>query len=199
MHKIVKSMWVVSVFLFALAAGAAELQQGMTLVADKPAAKNFTLKDMDNKNWRLSDLQGKVVLVNFWATWCPPCRAELPSLERIWQLLNREDFVVLAINVGESADTIFPFTGMLEPTPTFPILLDLDSTVLSKWPVMGLPTTFILDRQGRIAYRAVGGREFDDPALVKQIRGLIQYKPRQYQGTDQHTTGENQHEHDPGV
>ena len=166
-----------SALMFTLVAGAAELQQGMTVVAEKPAAKNFALKDMDNKNWRLSDLKGKVVLVNFWATWCPPCRAELPSLERLWQLLNKEDFVVLAINVGESADTIFPFTGMLEPSPTFPILLDLDSSVLSSWPVMGLPTTFILDRQGRIAYRAVGGREFDDPALVNQIRELILHKP----------------------
>ena len=177
MHKIVKSVLMMSALMFTLVAGAAELQQGMTVVAEKPAAKNFALKDMDNKNWRLSDLKGKVVLVNFWATWCPPCRAELPSLERLWQLLNKEDFVVLAINVGESADTIFPFTGMLEPSPTFPILLDLDSSVLSSWPVMGLPTTFILDRQGRIAYRAVGGREFDDPALVNQIRELILHKP----------------------
>ena len=119
------------------------------------------------------------MLVNFWATWCPPCRAELPSLERLWQLLNKEDFVVLAINVGESADIIFPFTGMLEPSPSFPILLDLDSSVLSTWPVMGLPTTFIIDRQGRIAYRAVGGRMFDDSALVKQLRELIQPKPWQ--------------------
>ena len=179
MHKIVKTMLVISALLFVPVADAVDLQQGMTVVANKPAAKNFTLKDMDNKNWRLSDLKGKVVLVNFWATWCPPCRAELPSLERLWQLLNKEDFVVLAINVGESADIIFPFTGMLEPSPSFPILLDLDSSVLSTWPVMGLPTTFIIDRQGRIAYHAVGGRMFDDSALVKQLRELIQPKPWQ--------------------
>jgi thiol-disulfide isomerase/thioredoxin len=175
-------MMMLSALLFLLAAattnaaGAAELQQGMTTLVDKPAAKNFMLKDMDNKPWHLADLKGKVVLVNFWATWCPPCRAELPSLERLWLQLNKEDFVVLAINAGESAETIFPFTGLLEPAPTFPILLDLDSTVLNAWPVMGLPTTFIIDRQGRMVYRAVGGREFDDPVLVKQISELLQHK-----------------------
>ncbi|MCL4470779.1 MAG: TlpA family protein disulfide reductase [Gammaproteobacteria bacterium] len=129
---------------------------------------------MDEKIYRLADLRGKVVLINFWATWCPPCRKELPSMERLWQQFSKEDFMVLAINVGEDADTIFAFTGTLEPALGFPLLLDRDSAVLKAWPVRGLPTTFVLDREGRVVYRAVGGREFDNPELVAQLRGLLQ-------------------------
>ena len=160
--------------LFALAANAAEPRQALTALASMPPARDFVLNDLDGKSRRLSELRGKVVLVNFWATWCPPCRRELPSMERLWRLLNQEDFVVLAVNVGEDIDTVFAFTGMLETAPTFPILLDRDSAVLKAWPVKGLPTTFVVDREGRVVYRAVGGRDFDNPELVMQIRGLLQ-------------------------
>lgn len=174
MRRIAKVLVGVSTILFALMAGAAEPKQSLTVVADRLEAREFTLKDLDGKNWRLSELRGKVVLINFWATWCPPCRRELPSLERLWRLLGSENFVVLAVDVAEDADTVFAFTGMLEPAPTFPILLDRDSAVLGNWPVKGLPTTFVVDKKGRIVYRAVGGREFDAPELVGQLSSLLQ-------------------------
>ena len=139
----------------------------------RPQAPDFILEDMDGKKRRFSDLRGKVVLVNFWATWCPPCRREMPSIERLSHALKGTDFEILAVNVAENLDTVFSFTGTLDPVPTFPIVFDTDSSVLKAWPVIGLPTTFILDKQGRIVYRAVGGREFDDPAILAQIRGLI--------------------------
>jgi len=160
--------------IFSLSAAAAETKQTFSPLAEKLPARDFSLKDMDEKTYQLADLRGKVVLINFWATWCPPCRKELPSMERLWQQFSKEDFMVLAINVGEDADTIFAFTGTLEPAPSFPILLDRDSAVLKAWPVRGLPTTFVLDREGRVVYRAVGGREFDNPELVAQLRGLLQ-------------------------
>jgi thiol-disulfide isomerase/thioredoxin len=147
--------------------------QYLSEVKEQPQAKDFLLEDMDGKKRRLADLRGKVVLVNFWATWCPPCRREMPSLERLSNALKDTSFEILAVNVAENLDTVFSFTGTLEPTPTFPIVFDKDGSVLKAWPVMGLPTTFILDKQGRIVYRAVGGREFDDPAIQAQIRGLI--------------------------
>lgn len=177
MRRIAKLLVGVSAVLFALMAGAAEPKQSLTVVADRPEARDFTLKDLDGKNWRLSELRGKVVLINFWATWCPPCRRELPSLGRLWRLLGSESFVVLAIDVGEDVDTVFAFAGMLEPAPTFPILLDRDSAVLGNWPVKGLPTTFVVDKKGQIVYRAVGGREFDAPELVGQLRSLLQNEP----------------------
>jgi thiol-disulfide isomerase/thioredoxin len=154
-------------------AGDTPAPQALTEVAKRPLAPDFALEDIDGKKRRLSDLRGKVVLVNFWATWCPPCRREMPSIERLSRILKGPDFEVLAVNVGENLDTVFSFTGTLDPVPTFPIVFDRDSRVLKAWPVRGLPATFILDKEGRIAYRAVGGREFDDPVILTQIRSLI--------------------------
>ena len=146
---------------------------GLTALPERRAAPEVALDSLDGARVLLAELRGKVVLVSFWATWCPPCRREMPSVERLGRLLAGEDFVVLAVNVGEDEDTVFAFTGQLEPRPTFPILLDRDSRVLRAWPVKGLPTTFVVDRQGRIAYRAVGGRDFDDPGIVADLRKLL--------------------------
>lgn len=154
--------------------GAEQLpKQALIEVTARPLAPDFTLEDIDGKQRRLSDLRGKVVLVNFWATWCPPCRREMPSIERLSQVLKGKNFAILAVNVAESLDMVFSFTGTLELVPTFPIVFDKDGSVLKAWPVRGLPTTFILDKQGRVAYRAVGGREFDDPAILAQLQSLL--------------------------
>ena len=139
-------------------------------VKGQPLAPDFELKDIDDNIHRLSDYRGKVVLVNFWATWCPPCRFELPSMEQLWQAIQKEGVIMLAINVGEDADTIFTFTS--DYSVTFPLLLDRDSSVTKKYPVLGIPTSFILDPQGRIIYRAVGTREWNDPQLIQTILSL---------------------------
>ena len=149
-----------------------------TLTALKPAkaAKNFTLPDLDGKPRKLSDYRGKVVLVNFWATWCPPCRREMPSMERLSQRLKDQPFVILAINQQEDPEEVFVFTGQLDPAPTFPILFDRTSKVANAWGVLGLPASFIVDQQGRVVYRAMGGREFDHPEIERAIRSLIKLK-----------------------
>lgn len=139
-------------------------------VKGQPLAPDFTLNDIDDKKHQLSDYRGKVVIVNFWATWCPPCRFELPSMEKLWQVIKREDVIMLGIDVGENADTIFTFTS--DYPVTFPLLLDRDSSVTNKYPVLGIPTSFIIDPQGRIIYRAVGTRKWDDEQVIKQILEL---------------------------
>jgi peroxiredoxin len=164
---------VFALMLLAAAAPAATPAQTMTPVADRPAAPDFALKDVDGKLRRLSESRGKVVLVNFWATWCPPCRREMPSMQRAWTQLKGENFEMLAVNVGEDEDTIFGFTFSTGVELTFPILLDRDAQVIKAWPVIALPTSFVVDPQGRIVYRAVGGREWDDPELLKKIRELL--------------------------
>jgi peroxiredoxin len=140
-------------------------------VEGQPQAADFTLNDIDDNVHRLSDYRGKVVIVNFWATWCPPCRFELPSMEKLWQAVQKKDVVMLAINIGEDADTIFTFTS--DYPVTFPLLMDHDSSVIKQYPVLGIPTSFVIDPKGRIIYRAVGTREWDDKVIIQQILSLI--------------------------
>jgi thiol-disulfide isomerase/thioredoxin len=152
-----------------LAADLPPLSHSLTMQAPRPAPA-LQLQDLDGRVHDLARLKGRVVLVNFWATWCPPCRREMPSMERLSQALKGEAFSMLAVNVGEDADTIDAFNGQLDIAPTFPILLDTRSRTMQAWKVAGLPTTFLIDKQGRIVASAIGGREFDHPALVEAIR-----------------------------
>jgi len=136
-------------------------------------APDFNLQDMDENNYSLKDFRGKVLLVNFWATWCPPCRREMPSMERLYQKLKDSDFTVIAINQFEDPDHVFAYIGQLGTDPTFPILFDRESKISEAYKVAGLPTTYLVDKKGKIRYRAVGGREFDHPEVEKIIHALI--------------------------
>ena len=158
-----------------LAAGAAAAALGHELAAlpEPVPAPDFTLEDMDGKRHTLSALRGKVVMLNFWATWCGPCREELPSLEALYQALKDEGFVVLAVNQWETPDQVFAYMGQIAVFPTFPILFDRDSRVSERYGVKGLPTTVLIDKRGRVLYRAVGGRNFDHPAVRALVRRLL--------------------------
>jgi len=153
--------------------GIPELSYTLTALEVPVDAPGFTLADMDGKPHSLDDYRGSWVLINFWATWCPPCRKEMPSLERLYQTFHERSFRVLAVNQWENADLVFSYLGDLDVFPSFPILFDPDSKVSEAYGVRGLPTSFIIDPQGRIAYRAVGGREFDHPEVVRLIDGLL--------------------------
>ncbi len=157
----------------AFAADLPPLSHSLTGQAAKTPAPALVLKDIDDKSHDLASLKGKVVLVNFWATWCPPCRREMPSMDRLAQKLAGTAFVVLAVNIGEDADTIHTFTSQLDTAPSFPILLDPHARTMQTWKISGLPTTYLIDPQGRIAYSAVGGREFDHPEIERQVRALL--------------------------
>jgi peroxiredoxin len=163
---------VLLVLMSLLCLSSAWAAQTLRALPDRPQAPDFTLKDLSGKSHSLSDYRGKVVLVNFWATWCPPCRKELPSMQRAWEQLRKDNVELLAIDVGEDEETVFVFTGEMSVEPGFPILLDTEGKVSSAWPVRGLPTTFVVDRKGRIAYSAVGGREWDDPELLEPVGRL---------------------------
>ena len=149
------------------------LSHTMTALSPPQTAPDFTLSDMDDETYTLSIYRGKVVMLNFWATWCPPCRREMPSLERLYSKFKNQGFVVIAVNQFEDPDIVFEFTGRLSLEPTFPILFDRESRIAEQFGVKGLPTTYLLDKDGRIRYRAIGGREFDHVEIEDMIKELL--------------------------
>ena len=153
------------------------LSHSLAPVTPPVAAPAFSLADMDGKSYALADYRGKVILLNFWATWCPPCRHEMPAMERLYQRLRDRGFVVLAVNQWEEPDLVFAYTGDLNVFPSFPILFDPVSSVSQEYGVKGLPTSFVIDRDGRLVYRAIGGREFDHPEILRIIEDLLASPP----------------------
>ena len=145
----------------------------LTAISKPVTAPPFELQDIDENLHSLTDYRGKVMLLNFWATWCPPCRREMPSMERLHQHMKDDNFIVIAINQMEDIDHVFAYTGQLDVDPTFTMLFDSDSKVSQAYKVKGLPTTYLIDKKGQIRYRAVGGREFDHPEVEKIIRKLL--------------------------
>ena len=139
-------------------------------------AKNFTLPDMDDRKHNLKDYQGRVVMINFWATWCPPCRQEMPSMEALYQRFKNKGFTILAINQWETPDQVFVYTGDFSEPPTFPILFDPKGEISNMFSVKGLPTTILVNKKGQVVYRAIGGRDFNHPEVDKILRALINEK-----------------------
>jgi len=156
--------------LLLVISGVTHAGQTLTLIDSTVPAPDFQLRDMDGNLHRLSDYRGKPVIINFWTTWCPPCREEIPSMNRAWQQLEQEGIAMLAINMGEDEETIFIFSA--DYPADFPILMDVDGKVIEDWPVKGVPTTYIVAPDGTIAYRAIGSREWDDKTLLDRIRAL---------------------------
>jgi peroxiredoxin len=116
---------------------------------------DFTLTDLQGKAWNLRELQGKVVLVNFWATWCPPCRKEIPDLETLYNRFKGQGLVILAIS-DEEMDKVKPFIA--ERNVTYPVLLDPGRKVNELFQVVGIPKTFIYDRSGKLAAESIDMR-----------------------------------------
>ncbi|VAW93031.1 hypothetical protein MNBD_GAMMA23-834 [hydrothermal vent metagenome] len=158
-------------FALVLVSHYAMAAQGLTLLPKKILAKNFSLKDMDGKIHSLKDYRGKPVIINFWATWCPPCREELPAMNKGWQKIKPLGIAMIAINVGEDEDTIFNFTA--DYPIDFQVLLDNSGDIINEWPVLGLPTTFVLDKEGYIVYRAIGGRDWSSDLLLDKVKTLL--------------------------
>jgi thiol-disulfide isomerase/thioredoxin len=120
-----------------------------------------TLKDLDGQPITLRDLRGKVVFLNFWATWCVPCRQEMPAIERLYQAYRDRGLAVLAVNFKEGPAAVRSFMRDLDLS--YPAALDGDGAGSRSFGVRGLPVTYLLDREGRILWKAIGSREWDGP------------------------------------
>ena len=148
-----------------------------TTLSPAPAPA-IELKDTSGKPHRLSDYRGKVVLVNFWATWCEPCRDEMPSMQRLKERFDRDkrgaSFVILAVNYGESAANVERF---LKSVPVdFPLLLDPFSEVSRVWKPGVLPASFLVGRDGHIYYRVIGELDWSGAEAVSVIERLLEKK-----------------------
>jgi thiol-disulfide isomerase/thioredoxin len=135
------------------------------------ATPPLALRDLNGKEHKLTDYKGKVVVLNFWATWCDPCREEMPSMQRLQDKLAGKPFAILAVDYGEGPPRIKDF---LKSVPVrFTVLLDRDASAATAWKVKVLPTTLVIDAEQRVRYIAVGDIGWDTQAVEEQIRKLL--------------------------
>ncbi|WP_188455332.1 peroxiredoxin family protein [Virgibacillus oceani] len=131
-------------------------------------APDFELETLEGERVRLSDYKGKRVLVNFWATWCPPCRAEIPDLEKLY---DKKDVTILAVNLTESEKSENNITDFVEKFGmTFPVLMDVNSDVSSAYRVQAYPTSYMIDSNGRIQFIALGAMNYD--RMVQELEKM---------------------------
>ena len=142
------------------------------ILRDGDRFPDFRLQSIDGDSVQLADFAGKSVVLNFWATWCGPCRQELSALQIVWDTLPRDSFEIVALNVGEDASVIGEFLRQTRPAISFEVLLDDNMIVSRHWGVRVLPTTFVLDGLSHIRYSAEGGRDFGHPKILDRIRVL---------------------------
>ena len=143
---------------------------GMAKVPPK-AAPDFSLPNIDGQQVSLQQYRGKVVFLNFWATWCIPCREEMPVLERLHQTYHAQDLAIVSIDLKESADQVKTF--FQKHSLSFPALLDQDGSVFRDYLVAGMPTTYLIDREGTLLARGVGGRDWTRAEALQLIQELI--------------------------
>ncbi len=134
-------------------------------------AVDFTLLDISGRELSLKDFRGKVIFLNFWATWCYPCRMEMPSMENLYERFKGDGFVILGISLDRRRKKVERF--LEEYGISFPILLDRDGRIADRYGVRGLPTTFIIDRRGKILGRAVGARDWFNKNSIKLIKYIV--------------------------
>lgn len=134
-------------------------------------APNFTLKSIDGKNVKLSELRGEVVMVNFWASWCGPCRQEMPILDAMYEEYQDLGFTILGVNVEEDPNAA---KKLLKSIPvTFPILLDGENSVSKDYDVVAMPSTFMVDRDGNLRYKHLGYLPGYENEYERQVRELL--------------------------
>jgi peroxiredoxin len=138
----------------------------------KQIAYDFSLPNVAGKQVKLSSFKGKVVFLNFWASWCPPCREEMPSIENLFKKMKGKNFQILAVSLDEGgADVVKRFVS--KNRYTFPILLDPDNKAAGKYGIYSIPATYIIDKQGYIIDYYVGSRDWSEDAAISALKKLL--------------------------
>jgi peroxiredoxin len=140
-------------------------------VTPSTSAPDFTLPRLDGPNLRLQEQRGRVVMINFWASWCGPCRVEMPHLARLYEKYRGSGFTVLAVNIDESPQKAASLATQLGMR--FPVLLDTDKKVSRLYDLSTMPSTVLVDREGRVRYVHRGYRDGYEETYDKQIRELL--------------------------
>ncbi len=149
-----------------------ESQSSVSADAAENVAPDFTLTDMDGQKVSLSQFRGQVVVLNFWATWCPPCREEMPSMEKLYRDYKDKGLVMLAVNVDENGRQAVE--KFLQQTPySFPILIDSESAAQNAYGVFRFPESFIIDRNGNVVEKIIGGRDWLSGSTFQLINFLL--------------------------
>jgi peroxiredoxin len=141
------------------AAGFEEL--GFKVFPQPIAVDDFSAKNLSGGGTKLSDSKGKIVLLNFWATWCPPCRAEIPSIQTLWTTMKGKDFAVMGVSVGETEATVRDFVG--KNKMLYPVFLDSSGAIGTAFGARSIPTTYVIDKTGKAIAGIVGGAAYDSP------------------------------------
>jgi len=132
---------------------------------------DFELKDLSGTTRRLSDFNGKVVFLNFWATWCGPCRFEMPSMEKLYRRFKAAGLEIVAVNLQEDRDSVQRFVDEYELS--FPVLLDTTGRIGATYGARSIPTTYIVDRDGFVLAGTIGAREWDTEEYIRFFEKLL--------------------------
>ncbi len=135
-------------------------------------APELAIADANNNIHNIEDYRGQILVLNFWATWCVPCRKEMPALKKAWNRLQDEGIPLLGIATKDEPDAVLEY--IKKNNLEFPIPMDPDGSVASDWAVMAVPTAYVVNHEGRIAIRIIGGKDWDKPELVDSIIKLKQ-------------------------
>ena len=134
-------------------------------------APETRLDDLDGQPYALEEDRGSVVFVHFWASWCGPCRREMPAIQRMWQQMEGEGLRIALINTAEDEETVFSF--LAGHAPDIRPLMDRDGQRTEAWQPRGLPATYLVDREGLVRYQVLGGRPWDEPAYLDFLHHLL--------------------------
>jgi len=149
------------------------LNLGFSIARETLPSINFTLKNLSDESVDLEDYRGKVVFLNFWATWCGPCKYEIPSMQELYDVYKDDGLEIVAVNLAERKSTVAKFVDEYEMT--FPVLLDERSSVGSIYGARSIPTSYIIDRNGNILSMFVGAREWDTPEIYDLFEKVLEY------------------------